>query len=255
MDNNLKKKGMAQHRRYPLRRGKAGLREPLSRAYPIPKGDTPYVQAKRFEYIDKDLLQAERCYRLAIEQGERPESAVKDLAGVLVQQGKMCEARELLQTHQHLFSSDLSKYQNLLTNISKQTSVACRYLRLSGLAPESSAESIRALFSNPNRIHDIEIDKVEGVAVLKIMSHSAARKTIESFKARGVYELEELPSKEEDEQPLFRFLLFPTDPDSRCFTVPVDSPTEAGDADSTEGLSAVECIGEELYASIFGTGA
>lgn len=232
------------------------MREPPGRAYPIPKGDTPYVQAKRFEYIDKNLLQAERCYRLAIEQGDRPESAVKDLAGVLVQQGKMSEARELLQTYQHLFSSDLSKYQNLLTNISKQTSVACRYLRLSGLSPESSTESIRALFSNPNRIHDIDIDKAAGVAVLKIMSHSAARKTIESFKARGLYELEELPSKDEEEQPLFKFLLFAADPDSRCFTLPVDSTTEAGGADSTEGgLSVVECIGEELYASIFGTGS
>lgn len=253
MDDKQKKKHTpGPQRRANPQRSKGGVHDAQGKAYPIPKGDTPYVQAKKSEYIAKDLSQAAAFYRLAIAQGERPESAVKDLAGVLVQQGKMTEARELLQTHQHLFASDIAKYQNLLTNVCKQTTVTCRYLRLSGLPDNASPQTIRALFSNPNRIHDIEIDKTAGIALLKIMSHSAARKTIESFRARGLYTLEELPSREESSS-TFSFSLFSADSSRHCL-VPVDAGSEEQEAVSTESdISAVECIGEELYDSIFGT--
>jgi hypothetical protein len=43
-------------------------------------GDT-VSKAKRYEYVEKDLTKA-AYYQLAIDEGDRPESAVKDLTGV-----------------------------------------------------------------------------------------------------------------------------------------------------------------------------
>jgi hypothetical protein len=48
--------------------------------YPIPRGNSSYAEAKRAEYIAKDLDKAEQLYLQEIQHGERKESAVKDLA-------------------------------------------------------------------------------------------------------------------------------------------------------------------------------
>jgi hypothetical protein len=41
---------------------------------------TRVSKAKRYEYVEKDLTKA-AYYQLAIDEGDRPESAVKDLTG------------------------------------------------------------------------------------------------------------------------------------------------------------------------------
>ena len=51
--------------------------------YPIPRGNSYYAEAKRAEYIEKDLEKAASLYLKEIEFGERKESAVKDLAVVM----------------------------------------------------------------------------------------------------------------------------------------------------------------------------
>ena len=51
--------------------------------HPIPKGFTAYTTAKKKEYDEKNLEKAVKFYKVAIEKGERTESAVKDLAGAL----------------------------------------------------------------------------------------------------------------------------------------------------------------------------
>jgi hypothetical protein len=50
--------------------------------FPIPRGNSFYADAKRAEYIEKNLAKAENLYKKEIESGERKESAVKDLAVV-----------------------------------------------------------------------------------------------------------------------------------------------------------------------------
>ena len=81
----------------------------MKRSFPIPRQQTPYAFAKAAEYIEKDLEKAEHFYRQAIEIGERPESAIKDLAGILHQQGKTQEACDLLKANKHVFIADLNK--------------------------------------------------------------------------------------------------------------------------------------------------
>lgn len=63
----------------------------------IPRGSNPYARAKRAQLIEKDLERAAELLRVAIEQGDTVESAVKDLATLLVQLGKPDEAIQVLE--------------------------------------------------------------------------------------------------------------------------------------------------------------
>lgn len=54
---------------------------------PIPKGTSAYSKAKRAEYVERNLDKAVKYYKISIENNERVESAIKDLATVLHQQG------------------------------------------------------------------------------------------------------------------------------------------------------------------------
>ncbi|AEB09763.1 tetratricopeptide repeat protein [Desulfobacca acetoxidans] len=79
----------------------------------VPKGSTPYARAKRAQLIEKDLDKAVQLLREAIKRGDNTESAVKDLASVLVQQGKPEEAIKTLESHKQV-SSDPKSIDNLL---------------------------------------------------------------------------------------------------------------------------------------------
>lgn len=63
----------------------------------VPKGSNPYDRAKRVQLIEKDLDRAARLFRQAIKEGDNVESAIKDLASLLVQQGRADEAIIFLQ--------------------------------------------------------------------------------------------------------------------------------------------------------------
>lgn len=63
----------------------------------VPRGSNPYARAKRVQLIEKDLDRATGLFRQAISQGDNVESAVKDLAHLLAQQGKPEEAIDFLQ--------------------------------------------------------------------------------------------------------------------------------------------------------------
>jgi tetratricopeptide (TPR) repeat protein len=168
----------------------------FKRGFPIPRESTPYAFAKAAEYIEKNLEKAEHFYRQAIEIGERPESAIKDLAGLLHQQGKTQEACDLLQEHKHIFVADLNKYENLLKNLQKQMTPSKNTLnkavKITGLGPLADELTLKGFFDNPNRILHIELgftDKVKW-AIVRFSSHSAARKTFEGFRAFHRYRLE-----------------------------------------------------------------
>jgi hypothetical protein len=217
-------------------------------SYPIPKGDSPYARAKRAEYIERNLSKAEVLYKQAIKQNDRADSSVKDLAGILHQQGRTAEACKLLEQHRHLFGSDQSRYDNLLHNLQKQVTPSGnslnKTLKVTGLAPTDTPTEVRKLFTNCTRIQSVVID-IEAVgdslvtyAMLKFTSHSAARKTLESFHNWDKYKVEwvsvtgeivgdacHIKEKSETQRPHFAFAysLFLQDPRSYNYALPVDS--------------------------------
>ncbi|OMJ84141.1 hypothetical protein SteCoe_14765 [Stentor coeruleus] len=210
--------------------------------YPVPKGNSPYSLAKKAEYIEKDLAKAESLYKKAISEGDRPESAIKDLAGVIHQQGKTLEAIEILKQHKYLFASDPGKYENLLQNLRRQVvqkgNRLNKFLKLSPLPLDSTSEQIFSLFTNSKRIIDIELYS-EGshiYAILKFSTHSAARKTLEGFLGWDQYKVEWVSitgdlagnagSKRGDmkkDRVLFVCKVFHRDPESRVLVLPIES--------------------------------
>lgn len=82
----------------------------------VPKGLNPYARGRRAQLIQKNFKEAERLFREAILQGDNVESAVKDLAAVLVQQGFHKEAIKVLEKNRKI-THDKSSVDNLLINI------------------------------------------------------------------------------------------------------------------------------------------
>ncbi|CAG9336034.1 unnamed protein product [Blepharisma stoltei] len=167
--------------------------------YPIPRKESPYSWAKKAEYIEKNLEKAEFYYKAAISNGERVESSVKDLAGVLHQQGKTQEACELLLKYQHLFSNDATKFENLLESLKKQVvptgNSLNKNIKISGSKVPLGTDFVKSLFLNFSRIKNIEVK--ENCAILHFSSHSAARKTIETYRSEEILVLEWINSNEE----------------------------------------------------------
>ncbi|MBC8233248.1 tetratricopeptide repeat protein [bacterium] len=83
------------------------------RATGVPKGSNPYARAKRIGLIEKDLDNAARLFRQAISQGDNTESAIKDLAHLLVQQGNPKQAIEFLQENRGIVQ-DQQSVDNML---------------------------------------------------------------------------------------------------------------------------------------------
>lgn len=86
----------------------------------VPRGSNPYARAKRVQLIEKDLERAAKLLRDAISQGDNAESAVKDLAALLVQLGRAEEAiqvlernRKRMQDQQSVDNMLIDFYQNV----------------------------------------------------------------------------------------------------------------------------------------------
>jgi len=192
-----------EHSTHPFAQCPIKLRDPnvsrKSDPLPVPKGDSPYALAKRAEYIEKNLEKAKDLYKKAISQGDRRESAVKDLASVLHQEGRTQEACQILSQYSHLFP-DQNKLRNLLANLKKQVSPTgnClnKNLRIWPLSHKDTSSTVKKLFKNGSRILDVEIkqdiaDPSRGkFAIVRFSSHSAARKTLEGFHKWDKYRVE-----------------------------------------------------------------
>lgn len=74
----------------------------------VPRGSNPYARAKRVQLVEKDLERAAQWLRTAINQGDNVESAVKDLAALLVQLGKRDEAIQVLEKNRKKISNKQS---------------------------------------------------------------------------------------------------------------------------------------------------
>lgn len=74
----------------------------------VPKGSNPYARARRAQLIEKDLEKAERLLREAIRQKDNEESAIKDLAMLLVQKGRTQKAIDVLVRNRNIIRSKQS---------------------------------------------------------------------------------------------------------------------------------------------------
>ncbi len=95
---------------------KKGLREGAG----LPEGRGPYARAKRAQLADLDLDAAEKLLKQAIRERDKPESAVKDLASLLNQQGRVYEAIALLEGESKR-ARDASSYDNILATFYEHT--------------------------------------------------------------------------------------------------------------------------------------
>ncbi|OMJ93680.1 hypothetical protein SteCoe_3243 [Stentor coeruleus] len=236
--------------------------------YPVPKGNSAYCLAKKAEYIEKDLTKAEALYKQAIEEGDRPESAIKDLAGVIHQQGKTLEAIEILKQHKYLFSEDPIKYENLLQNLRRQVvqkgNRLNKYLKISPLPLDTTRDSILTFFTNSKRISDIELYN-EGshiYAILKFSTHSAARKTLEGFLCWDNYKVDWVSmtgdlagsanfkrGDNKKDRVLFVCKVFHRDPESRVFVLPIENEPIKADIE-VSGNEFRKLIGKEIMELI-----
>lgn len=245
---------------------------------PIPKGDTPYALAKNAEYKNRDLDKAEHYYKLAIRNGERIESAVKDLASLLHQRGKTQEACDFLKQYKYLFKQDSEKYENLYKTLEKQLIVSGnsqnKSLKISGISSGASAENIRSLFENPVRIRSFEFgsetieSKISHFCIIKFNSHSSARKTLEGFHSWDRYKVEWISihgelagdahyARQKMEEyrryhPTFDYTIFERDPQGYVFCLPLDNTNLGANKQNTEQESEIkDLIGAGLFKAIF----
>lgn len=245
---------------------------------PIPKGQTPYAMGKNAEYKDRDLDKAEFYYKQAIKNGERVESAIKDLASLLHQRGKTKEACEILDKYRYLFKKDQEHFQNLYKTLEKQmTSTGNsqnKSLKISGLTPDDTEEDIKKLFSNPVRIHSLNLSKefqdgkMNYYCILKFNSHSSARKTLEGFHLWDKYKIEWVSvygqlvgdahyARQKMEEyrrynPTFDYTLFERDPHGYIYCLPLDSiELSLKRQASGNEKGAEELLGSNLFTTIF----
>lgn len=93
----LVKKVLELNPKYPSAQESYDKWREYARVSGVPRGSNPYARAKRVQLVEKDLERAAQLLRDAIKQGDNVESAVKDLAALLVQLGRSDEAIQVLE--------------------------------------------------------------------------------------------------------------------------------------------------------------
>ncbi|OMJ73595.1 hypothetical protein SteCoe_27670 [Stentor coeruleus] len=245
---------------------------------PIPKGDSAYALAKNAEYKDRDLDTAEYYYKLAISNGERVISAIKDLASLMHQRGKTEEACKFLDKNRHLFRADKEKFENLYKTLEKQMANTGnsqnKHLKISGLSCEDTEITVKNLFATPIRIKSCEFgwEELDGkrnfYCIVRFNSHSSARKTLESFHFWEKYMVQWVSVNGEivcdahyarqkmDEyrknHPTFDYSLFERDPQGYVFCLPVDNLNLSLKRQCSEQENRAEqLLGTTLFTTIF----
>lgn len=162
---------------------------------PVPKSESIYKRAKKAEY-DGDYESAMRLYIDAIDQKDRPESAIKDYAGLLHMRGQTKEAIEFLEERGESMMGTLG-YTNLMAQLKSFLSASITEkkdlpkLIFMSIDAESGMEicfsSLPRLFPNHLKISRIVfvnplLDDLGSArsqsAFLEFASHSAARKAL-----------------------------------------------------------------------------
>jgi len=104
----LVKKVLETNPNYPSAQESYDKWREYARVSGVPRGSNPYARAKRVQLVEKDLERAAQLLRDAIRQGDNVESAVKDLAALLVQLGRSDEAIQVLERNRERISNQQS---------------------------------------------------------------------------------------------------------------------------------------------------
>ena len=162
---------------------------------PMPKFNSVYKQAKKAEY-DGDYEGAMQLYLQAIEEKDRPDSAVKDYAGLLHMRGMTKEAIDFLEARGEALNSTLG-YKNLLAqlraflassdtekkdlprlvyvSIDEEVETRVDFASMSSLFP-NHLKIAKLIFINP--LLDDRGAPRSSRALIEFASHSAARKAL-----------------------------------------------------------------------------
>jgi hypothetical protein len=130
------------------------------------------------------------------------------------------QAVAFLQNHEHLFSEDIEKFNNLVENLSKQKVPSGNYeknaVRLSGTPRQATENDVYKWFKQPKRILHVNLDRSNCTVTILFKTHSAARKTFEGFAHWGWYPSKWISRTGEEldafdcprKPPTFNFMLF-----------------------------------------------
>ncbi|GCE12204.1 tetratricopeptide repeat protein [Tengunoibacter tsumagoiensis] len=109
------KKVLAENPVYPNAQESYDKWREYARATSVPRGSNPYSRAKRKQLVEKDLEAAEQLFYEAIRQNDTIESAVKDLAVLLMQIKKTKEAIQVLEQNRSRMT-DMQSINNLMVD-------------------------------------------------------------------------------------------------------------------------------------------
>ncbi|PKA49363.1 hypothetical protein AXF42_Ash014265 [Apostasia shenzhenica] len=113
------------------RRGGGEKAELYHVIHKVPAGDSPYVRAKHLQLVDKDLDASILWFWKAINNGDRVDSALKDMALVMKQQSRAEEAIEAIKSFRHLCSNQAQEsLDNVLIDLYKKCGMAREQIAL-----------------------------------------------------------------------------------------------------------------------------
>ncbi|XP_042479156.1 protein SULFUR DEFICIENCY-INDUCED 1-like [Macadamia integrifolia] len=100
---------------------KGDKKEPFHVTYKVPSGDSPYVRAKYAQLVLKDPEAAIVLFWKAINEGDRVDSALKDMAVVMKQQDRAEEAIEAIKSFRYRCSKQAQEsLDNVLIDLYKK---------------------------------------------------------------------------------------------------------------------------------------
>lgn len=112
---------------------------------PLPTGDGLYAKAKRAQWVEGDLSKAAELLSLSIEHGDNAESAVKDLATVYQQMGRVNDSIKLLTDYLKRASDRLKIYNMLATmyiGSDRYLEATSVYQKILGIIPKKDQAKI-----------------------------------------------------------------------------------------------------------------
>lgn len=100
---------------------KAGKQDSYHAIHKLPSGDSPYVRAKHFQLVEKDLEGAIVLFWKAINAGDKVDSALKDMAVVMKQLDRSEEAIEAIKSFRDRCSKNAQEsLDNVLIDLYKK---------------------------------------------------------------------------------------------------------------------------------------
>jgi len=133
--------------------------------------DFNYQKAKKFHNIDKNYEEALKFYLLALENNEKRESCIKDIAMLYVSMGEIEKAKEFIKKHENQLPDSMTTYyylENFYGSV-KDFEKVLEYTEL--LLEERS-------ILNDKRKHSMYLAK-KGYALIKLNNLDQARETLE----------------------------------------------------------------------------